>query len=92
VKAFLTFDLQLSYTFTAPPVDTGGDTTKGKASLPSVKSWRRWLEQTTVRIGMNNILDEPPPFNAGAPTGDNYSPSRGSLRGRYYYVGLNKKF
>ena len=41
---------------------------------------------------MNNILDEPPPFNAGAPTGDNYDTSLGSIRGRYYYVGLNKKF
>ena len=78
VKAYLTFDTQLSYTYTAPQAAT--------------QALQRCLDQTTVRIGMNNIFDEPPPFNAGAPTGDNYDTSLATLRGRYYYIGLNKKF
>ena len=60
--------------------------------MASLRGWQLWLDQTTVRIGISNIFDEPPPFNAGAPAGDNYDTSLGSLRGRYYYVGLNKKF
>ncbi len=39
---------------------------------------------------MNNVFDSPPPFNAGA-FNDNYDTSLYSLRGRYYYIGLNKK-
>jgi iron complex outermembrane receptor protein len=76
VKPYLTFDTQLSYTYTA------------KRQL----GWQRWLDDTTIRLGMNNILDEPPPFNAGAITGDNYDTSLATVRGRYYYIGLNKKF
>ncbi|MDQ3119264.1 MAG: TonB-dependent receptor [Verrucomicrobiota bacterium] len=78
VKAYLTFDTQLSYTYTAP------------AGAPG--AWQRCFDQTTIRVGLNNIFDEPPPFNAGAPTGDNYDTSLGTIRGRYYYIGLNKKF
>ena len=78
VKAYLTFDTQLSYTYTAPTGAPGG--------------WQRWFDQTTIRVGMSNFFDEPPPFNAGAPTGDNYDSSLGTIRGRYYYIGLNKKF
>ena len=92
VKAFLTFDTQLSYTYTAPRAEAGDGTAKAIASVPRLRGWQQWLDQTTVRIGMNNIFDEPPPFNAGAPAGDNYDTSLESLRGRYYYVGLNKKF
>ncbi len=39
------------------------------------RAWQRWLDNTTIRVGVNNVFDEPPPF-----------------RGRYYYIGLNKKF
>lgn len=92
VKAFLTFDTQLSYTCTAPRAVADEGTPKTTASVPSLRGWQRWLDQTTIRIGVNNIFDEPPPFNAGAITGDNYDTSLGSIRGRYYYVGVNKKF
>jgi outer membrane receptor protein involved in Fe transport len=77
VKAWITFDTQLSYIFNMPG---------------SSKDWRHWLDRTSIRIGINNIFDEPPPFVAGAPTGDNYDTSLATLRGRYYYVGLDKKF
>ncbi len=92
VKAFLTFDTQLSYTYIAPRGEPGKSDPKATASMASLRGWQLWLDQTTVRIGINNIFDEPPPFNADAPAGDNYDTSLGSLRGRYYYVGLNKKF
>ena len=58
----------------------------------SAKDWRHWLDRTSIRIGINNIFDEPPPFVAGAVNGDNYDTSLATLRGRYYYVGLDKKF
>jgi iron complex outermembrane receptor protein len=97
VKAYLTFDTQASYTYTAPRAEAGqGDakeTGKATALMPSPRPWQQWLDQTTIRIGMNNIFDEPPPFNAGAgERNDNYDTSLYSIRGRYYYIGLNKKF
>ena len=92
VKAFLTFDAQLSYTYTAASADADEGTAKTATSGPNLRGWQRWFDQTTIRIGVNNIFDEPPPFNAGAITGDNYDTSLSSIRGRYYYVGLNKRF
>ena len=97
VKAYLTFDTQVSYTYTAPRAEAGeGDAkeTKGAtASMPSLRPWQQWLDQTTIRIGVNNIFDSPPPFSAGAVgRNDNYDTSLYSIRGRYYYLGLNKKF
>lgn len=77
VKAWVTFDTQFSYTFNVPG---------------SPKDWRHWLDRTSIRVGINNIFDEPPPFVAGSPVGDNYDTSLATLRGRYYYIGLNKKF
>jgi outer membrane receptor protein involved in Fe transport len=77
MKAFVTFDTQLSYTFNIPG---------------SAKDWRHWLDRTSIRVGINNIFDEPPPFVAGAVTGDNYDTSLATLRGRYYYIGVNKEF
>ena len=77
VKPYLTFDVQVSYTYSRPSATSG---------------WQRWLDRTTLRVGMNNIFDEPPPFNAGAISGDNYDTSLATVRGRYYYVGLKKQF
>ncbi len=54
-------------------------------------AWQQWLDKTTIRIGVNNIFDEPPPFNAGA-FNDNYDTSLYSLRGRFYYIDVSKKF
>ena len=48
-----------------------------------------WLKNTLVRIGLNNLLDEDPPF-----AGDNIGTVAGNydMRGRLYYVELTKKF
>jgi outer membrane receptor protein involved in Fe transport len=95
VKAFLTFDTQVSYTYTAPKADpVEGSAKDGKTTTTASyrpRLWQQWLDNTTIRVGVNNIFDEPPPFNAGA-FNDNYDTSLYSLRGRYYYIGLNKKF
>jgi hypothetical protein len=29
--------------------------------------WRAWLNNTTVTLGMNNVLDQDPPFVKGTP-------------------------
>ena len=91
VKAYVTLDSQLSYTFTAPKAETEGGPAKNPIAPVRVPAWQRWLDSTTIRVGVNNVFDEPPPFNAGA-FNDNYDTSLYSIRGRYYYVGLNKKF
>ncbi|MBA3386117.1 MAG: TonB-dependent receptor, partial [Chthoniobacterales bacterium] len=95
VKAYVTLDSQISYTYRAPKAEPNAELTRnGKnatsAALPP-RAWQRWLDNTTIRVGVNNVFDEAPPFNAGA-FNDNYDTSLYSLRGRYYYVGLNKKF
>ncbi|MDQ3313903.1 MAG: hypothetical protein M3505_04630 [Verrucomicrobiota bacterium] len=96
VKAFLTFDTQLSYTYTTPKTDSGEQSAKGDNKDVSwlgyrAHAWQQWLDNTTIRIGVNNIFDEPPPFNAGA-FNDNYDTSLYSLRGRFFYIDVSKKF
>jgi iron complex outermembrane recepter protein len=46
-----------------------------------------WLDATTVRLGVNNILDEAPPL---ADEVFGYYPSLHDNRGRYFYVRLSK--
>lgn len=48
-----------------------------------------WLDATTVRLGVNNILNEDPPL-ADEPFG--YYATLHDNRGRYYYVQLSKSF
>jgi outer membrane receptor protein involved in Fe transport len=42
-------------------------------------------------VGVNNAFDRQPPSVLGA-FNDNYDTSNYSIRNRYYYVSLNKKF
>jgi outer membrane receptor protein involved in Fe transport len=53
--------------------------------------WRAWLNGTTVTLGMQNVFDEDPPFVAGA-FENNYDESLADVRGRFWYVGLKKRF
>ena len=46
---------------------------------------------TKIRVGVNNAFDRRPPTVLGA-FNDNYDTSNYSIRGRYYYISLNKKF
>ncbi len=52
--------------------------------------WRRVMDQTTVRVGGANILDESAPFAAGA-FNDSYDVSTHSNRGRFVFVQITKR-
>lgn len=53
--------------------------------------WRRWLDDTTVRLGASNILDEDAPFAAGA-FNDSYDVTTHNNKGRFVYAQITKKF
>jgi iron complex outermembrane receptor protein len=53
--------------------------------------WRAWLNNTTVTLGMNNVFDEQPPFVAAA-FENGYDESTANPKGRFWYVGVKKKF
>jgi iron complex outermembrane receptor protein len=53
--------------------------------------WRGWVNNTTITLGMQNVLDEDPPFVAGS--GENgYDESLATIKGRFWYVQLKKRF
>ena len=56
----------------------------------SSSGWRAWLSNTTITIGMNNVLDKDPPF-AALPE-YNYDEWDANIRGRTWYVALKKRF
>src|SRR5437867_8273682 len=53
--------------------------------------WRAWLNNTTITLGMQNVLDSDPPFVAGA-FENNYDESLATIKGRLWYIQLKKKF
>jgi outer membrane receptor protein involved in Fe transport len=53
--------------------------------------WRAWLNNTTITLGMQNVFDEDPPFVAGA-FENGYDESLASIKGRFWYVQLKKRF
>jgi hypothetical protein len=53
--------------------------------------WRTWLNNTTLTLGMQNVFDTDPPFAAGA-AGNNYDNSLATIKGRFWYVQLKKRF
>jgi outer membrane receptor protein involved in Fe transport len=54
-------------------------------------NWQWWLNNTTVTLGMQNVLDEEPPFVAGS-FENGYDESIANIKGRFWYVGLKKRF
>jgi outer membrane receptor protein involved in Fe transport len=63
----------------------------------STPVWRAWLKNTTVTLGMNNVLDQDPPFVKGTPfpvagNENGYDPWQANIRGRVWYVALKKRF
>ena len=56
--------------------------------------WREWLNGTTLTAGMNNVFDQDPPFGFGAlGFGENgYDESTFSIKGRFWYLDLKKRF
>ena len=53
--------------------------------------WRAWLNNTTITLGMQNVFDEAPPFVAGA-FENGYDESLATIKGRFWYVQLKKRF
>src|SRR5437868_4547420 len=53
--------------------------------------WRAWLNNTTITLGMQNVLDADPPFVAGG-FGNGYDESLATIKGRFWYVQLKKRF
>ncbi len=54
-------------------------------------NWKWWLNNTTISAGLLNITDEEPPFVAGA-FENGYDESLATIRGRFWYLGLKKRF
>lgn len=107
VTQYITLDMQLSYTFPKPaPVEAAPepgyskDAKDGKgvvqqASVSTAETssniFTRLLWDTKLTVGVNNAFDRSPPTVLGA-FNDNYDTSLYSIRNRYYYVSLTKKF
>jgi len=53
--------------------------------------WRAWLNNTTISLGIQNVLDEDPPFAAGS-IENGYDESLATIKGRFWYVQLKKRF
>jgi outer membrane receptor protein involved in Fe transport len=54
-------------------------------------NWKWWLNNTTVTLGMQNVFDTDPPFTAGS-FENGYDESLATIKGRFWYVGLKKRF
>ena len=101
VPQYITLDMQLSYAFQtriAPPTpaaDLSKDAKEveisGGAGSEASSFWQRLLSGTKLTVGVNNAFDRDPPPVLGA-FNDNYDTSLYSIRNRYYYISLTKRF
>ena len=53
--------------------------------------WRAWLNGTTLTLGMQNVFDRSPPFVAGS-FENGYDESLTTIKGRFWYAQLKKRF
>jgi outer membrane receptor protein involved in Fe transport len=108
VREWITLDLIASYTFNRPPTapapvpglaKDGGKNVKVKDGkeknvMPvSTAEYKPcgsgdWLNNTTISLGMQNVFDEDPPFVAAG----GYDGSIATIKGRFWYVQLKKRF
>jgi iron complex outermembrane receptor protein len=54
-------------------------------------NWKWWLNNTTISLGMQNVFDQDPPFVAGS-FENGYDESLATIKGRFWYVQLKKRF
>jgi len=54
-------------------------------------NWRWWLNNTTITLGVQNVTDEDPPYVSGN-FENGYDESVASIKGRFWFVGLKKRF
>ena len=107
ITQYMTLDMQLSYTFARPPAAEAApapgyskeskdskavaQTASVSTAGPAASLFQRMLWDTRLTVGVNNAFDRNPPTVLGA-FNDNYDTSLYSIRNRYYYVSLDKKF
>jgi hypothetical protein len=53
--------------------------------------WRGWLNNTTISLGLQNVLDADPPFVADS-FENGYDESLATIKGRFWYVQVKKRF
>jgi outer membrane receptor protein involved in Fe transport len=53
--------------------------------------WRAWLNNTTIMLGMQNVFDADPPFVADS-FENGYDESLATIKGRFWYIQLKKRF
>jgi len=53
--------------------------------------WRAWLNNPTITLGVNNVMDLAPPFVAGS-LENGYDEATANIKGRTWYVALKKRF
>ncbi len=95
-REYITLDVQASYEFKKPTnVATYSKDGKGVrtqvAQTTGGSFSQKLLWGTKLKVGVNNVFDTPPPYDPAA-FNDNYDTNSFSIRNRYYYVGVNKKF
>ncbi len=98
VPSYITLDLQLSYEFVKPPTEPAPYVKESKDSknapvteAATASIWQRMLWGTKLTVGVNDVFDRYPPSVLGA-FNDNYDTSLYSIRNRYWYVSLTKRF
>ena len=105
IGSFTTVDWQISYMFGEPTAPAGQTAPPGyskdgkrllgeKAISPrpegSSSGVRKWLANTTMTFGINNIGDVKPPFSSDSLQG--YDASNAVPFGRLFYLQIDKKF
>lgn len=95
ITSYITLDMQLSYEFKkpeAPAAHYSKDAKNAPVSGADVGSFcQRLLWGTKLTVGVNNAFDRQPPSVLGA-FNDNYDTSNYSIRNRYWYASVTKKF
>jgi outer membrane receptor protein involved in Fe transport len=101
VSDYETLDMQLSYEFVKPAAVESAPTyakdakdsknVMAQTEADSSSLWQRMLWGTKLTVGVNNAFDRNPPIVLGA-FNDNYDTSNYSIRNRFWYVSLSKKF
>jgi iron complex outermembrane recepter protein len=104
VTSWTSLDLQASYEFVRPPVEApvpgyskdakDFKSPLGKQPVTHVAEpsfWQRMLWGTKVTAGVVNAFDRNPPTVLGA-FNDNYDTSLYTIRNRFWYVAMSRKF
>lgn len=92
VPSYVTLDMQLSYEWKKPETEWApADAKSAPGNASSATIWQRLLWGTKLTIGVNNAFDRNPPTVLAA-LNDNYDTSLYSIRNRYCYIAVSKKF